>query len=171
MTILAAASAAFVLLTANACASNSNTQPQELTSPNGTPRVLILDDEAISLGLAVRAVRKKSQDMNIELDIRSTLSAEEALRLHGEEAFDIVVTDRNMPEMQGEEFAQRIRKLSLDSLSTTSPRIILNSTDKVANDGNLFDAIVQKKPPEVAEQVMEMVRVGSRKNSLEDASK
>ena len=66
------------------------------------PRVLVVDDERPNLDTVARAFRR-------ELNVEVAGSGAEAMRLLGEQAFDVALVDYSMPEMNGVQFARRAR--------------------------------------------------------------
>ncbi len=67
-------------------------------------RILAVDDEAVVLEAVKKALRKT----DYAIDTAGT--AEEAVRLLGKEAYDLVITDLLMPDMDGLELMQHMRK-------------------------------------------------------------
>lgn len=89
-------------------------------------RVLIVDDSP-----AMRTFVRRVIDMS-GFDLSSCFEAsngEEALDLLRNEWVDAILTDINMPEMDGQEF---LRRLSEDELLRSIPAIVI-STDSTAN--------------------------------------
>jgi two-component system, chemotaxis family, chemotaxis protein CheY len=89
-------------------------------------RVLIVDDSP-----AMRMFVRRVIDMS-GFDLSSCFEAsngEEALDLLRNEWVDAILTDINMPEMDGQEF---LRRLSEDELLRSIPAIVI-STDATAN--------------------------------------
>ena len=88
-------------------------------------RVLVVDDSA-----AMRAFIRRVFDLS-GLDVEKLYEAsdgQDALALLDVEWVDVILTDINMPGMNGEEF---IRRLSESGLAETTP-IIVVSTDATA---------------------------------------
>jgi len=71
-------------------------------------RVIVVDDEQIVLDSAERHLRQDAYQ------VFKALSAEEALDKMGTETIDIVLTDLMMPEMDGLEFMQAVKKKNPD---------------------------------------------------------
>lgn len=84
--------------------------------------VLIVDDS----GLARRYVRKVLADMGIER-FTEARDGVEALRLLGERYFDVVVTDYNMPNMDGRELVEHIRA---DGVQASVPVLMVTSEER-----------------------------------------
>jgi len=73
-------------------------------------RVLIVDNEAKILFVLDRALASLGSDCQVVC----TDSAREALALAQEAPFDLVLTDLDMPEMDGITFTEALRGLSFD---------------------------------------------------------
>lgn len=67
-------------------------------------RVLVVDDEPVVLEAVSRALRQT------DLHIDTALSAREALALLSDSAYELVITDLMMPEMDGLALLERIRE-------------------------------------------------------------
>lgn len=82
------------------------------TSENGLTslrnHVLVVDDERTTLAVVQRTLE---QDGFVVSSFESPLQALDAFRQGG---FDIILSDFHMPEMNGDEFLQRIREISSD---------------------------------------------------------
>ena len=63
----------------------------------------------------------------------------EGLRMFEERSWDLVITDRTMPEMGGEQLAEEIRSISPDV-----PLILITGFLKSDTRVDLFDEILQK---------------------------
>jgi CheY-like chemotaxis protein len=131
--------------------------PQE-SSPT---RILIVDDN--SLGLSAR----KSLLRELGHDVLTTRSPNEALELCERNAFDVIVTDYRMPDMNGIEFIARLRKngklvpvvlvsgftdaLGLNEENTGADVVIQKSASEVNHliraINRLLKKQVAKKPP------------------------
>jgi CheY-like chemotaxis protein len=70
-------------------------------------RVLHVEDDTMDSELTKLFLKKKGYD---NLEISAVLSAEEALRRMNEEDFDVIVSDYNMPGMNGVEFLDVLRR-------------------------------------------------------------
>jgi PAS domain S-box-containing protein len=70
---------------------------------NARRHILLVEDDPL--------IRMASADMVLELglDVVEAASAEEALRLLGDQEFDVVVTDLGLPGMSGEEFCRMLK--------------------------------------------------------------
>jgi len=79
-----------------------------IASPDGNIRVLHVDDEPEQSEFLKLFV----EEFDPGLEVESVISPVEALRLLEEESFDCVVSDYQMPGMDGVELARRIRETS-----------------------------------------------------------
>lgn len=70
-------------------------------------RVLHVDDEAAILALTREFLKREGRE---EFEIISVLSAAEALAKLTQERFDAIISDYKMPEMDGLEFLDEVRK-------------------------------------------------------------
>lgn len=74
--------------------------------PRKHPRILVVDDEAI----VSKALARILSSHNYEVQTAS--SGGKALEIYERERFDLLITDFNMPGMDGNEFIRRVRKLN-----------------------------------------------------------
>jgi len=79
-----------------------------LSLKSSTIRVLHVDDEETQLKYAKALLEMADESIHVE----SVISPEDALRLLKTEAYDCVVSDFQMPSLDGIEFARRIREFS-----------------------------------------------------------
>ncbi|MHC1635903.1 MAG: response regulator [Candidatus Methanospirareceae archaeon] len=70
-------------------------------------RVLHVDDEPVDLEITRIFLKKEAKD---DFEISSVLSAKEALAKLEKEHFDIIISDYKMPEMDGIQFLETLRK-------------------------------------------------------------
>ncbi len=98
-------------------------------------RVLLVDDNQTNL----RILALQAQGWGMEQ--RSCQEPHEALmRLQDGELFDVVITDMHMPEMDGVEFARRLR-----ALRGALPVVLLSSGSvRQTPDAALFDSVLSK---------------------------
>ena len=68
-------------------------------------RVLLVDDSMTSL----HALRRVFENMGVEHIVESN-NGVTAIEILNQQSFDLIVTDFNMPEMSGSEFAQHVRQ-------------------------------------------------------------
>ncbi len=87
--------------------SNISEHPLGEISKLSTKRILILDDEPASS----RLLSELLSELNLSLDLVLVSSGEEALDLLKNQKFDLIVTDYEMPKMNGEEFVKEAIKL------------------------------------------------------------
>ncbi len=69
-------------------------------------KLLIVDDEA----LAAEYLRRSLQDLP-NCEVRAVCSGKRALRVLRQESFDVLITDFNMPNMDGRTLTARVHKL------------------------------------------------------------
>ncbi|MDH4581445.1 transporter substrate-binding domain-containing protein [Pseudomonas sp. BN415] len=79
-------------------------QPEARELPPGCLRVLVVDDHPVNRMMLVQQLELLGQPGE------QAENGEEALRIWAESAFDLVITDCNMPVMDGYELARRIRE-------------------------------------------------------------
>ena len=70
-------------------------------------RILIVDDDDSVRGLMRDLIGNPSHG----LDVSTVSSAAEALAVVQNQSFDLMITDYNMPQMNGEELSRRLREL------------------------------------------------------------
>lgn len=74
------------------------------------PRILLVDDEPHVLSALRRALRREPWE------VVTATAADEALRLLATQTFAAVLTDQNMPGMQGVELLQQARAQAPDTM-------------------------------------------------------
>ncbi|WP_165394778.1 response regulator [Methanofollis fontis] len=102
----------------------------ELTLPLDELRVLYVDDEAGLLDLIETYFRHYS-----DFDIDTAISAQEGLRKLHLSPYDVIVSDYEMPEMNGIEFL-----LALRSEGNTIPFIIFSGRRREEIEMNILNA-------------------------------
>ena len=115
------------------------------------PLILLVDDEPTIHFLAGRFLREAGYFVNDAKDGAA------GLRMFKERSWDLVITDRAMPGMKGEQLAEEIRNLSPDV-----PLMLITGTPKSNNDIELFNEILQK-PFKRADLLAATARVLERK--------
>lgn len=79
-------------------------------STDGIARILIVDDRELVLFVMERALEKLDRDCEL-VGVRS---GQEALEAIEEQAFDLIITDLKMPDMDGVELTEQIRAKERD---------------------------------------------------------
>lgn len=96
------------------------------------PQILIVDDEAAIREMMTLFLEFEGYEVGV------AESGPQALRLLAERDWSLVITDRLMPGMDGEELASAIRKVN------ARIPIILTTGEAPDDDGFPFDAVVLK---------------------------
>jgi response regulator RpfG family c-di-GMP phosphodiesterase len=98
-----------------------------------TERVLLVDDEPLVLEGLKRQLRKK-------VEVETAVGGREGLALiERAEPFAVVISDMRMPEMNGSEFLEQVRKRSPDSVRMIlSGQAEIESTIAAVNLGQIF---------------------------------
>lgn len=79
-------------------------------SDNNEGCVLFVDDEQAILDALVRTTR------GLSLEVKTATSGEQALALLQDQQFDIIVSDKNMPGMSGNELLQKVAEISPETV-------------------------------------------------------
>lgn len=87
------------------------------------PRILLVDDEQSVLNALVRQLRLVDRSPQPAYRIETTSSPAEALSRAAETAFDLVISDYRMPEMDGVAFLRAFR-----DIQPSTARMILSGT-------------------------------------------
>ncbi|MGB5261403.1 MAG: HD domain-containing phosphohydrolase [Gammaproteobacteria bacterium] len=115
-----------------------------------TEKVLFVDDEPNVLSALQRQFRK-------HYDVSTALGGVRALHLIAHEGpFAVIVTDMQMPEMNGVQFLREARKLAPDSvrLMLTGNADQQTAMDAV-NEGSVFAFLTKPCPPEIMVRSMQ----------------
>src|SRR5690606_39842391 len=91
------------------------------------------DDADSADGLAL-LLRSLGHDVSVAYD------GESALHEIDENAFDLVIVDIGLPDIRGEEVAERIRR----QLGSQAPRIVALTGRAASDNADAFDAFLQK---------------------------
>jgi two-component system, chemotaxis family, chemotaxis protein CheY len=119
-------------------------------------RVLIIDDST-----AMRAFIRRVFDLS-GLDVERIFEAgdgQEAIQLLDCERVDVILTDINMPGMDGEEF---IRRFSMSGKAKTTPIIVVSTDATVARRERLLEQgasgyLIKPFAPEMLQREIERV--------------
>ncbi len=99
------------------------------------PKALILcvDDEEIPRTLRQLILEKQGYD------VVTVASAEEALEMLQQRAFDLVLTDQMMPGMLGTELTKKIK-----SATSRMPVVIISGVNEIPPDASYADRFISK---------------------------
>ena len=105
------------------------------TAANENKKVLIVDDNSTNV-----SILKKQLEL-WKLNTKEALSAKEALQLLKNENFDLIISDMQMPEMNGVEFAREVK-----AGSPKMPIVLLSSVGDESRSKypGLFNAVLTK---------------------------
>ena len=105
------------------------------TVANENKKVLIVDDNSTNVSI----LKKQLELWN--LNTKEALSAKEALQLLKNENFDLIISDMQMPEMNGVEFAREVK-----AGSPKMPIVLLSSVGDESRSKypDLFNAVLTK---------------------------
>ncbi|MGZ5790150.1 MAG: response regulator [Burkholderiaceae bacterium] len=98
-------------------------------------RILLVDDEINVLRALQRALRQSAFDEKLQIEIHT--DTQQALARSSEVAFDIVISDYRMPEMNGVEFLTAFKQIQPDTV-----RLMLSASTEF---NILMDAINQSE--------------------------
>jgi CheY-like chemotaxis protein len=115
--------------------------------------ILVVDDELDILETIVDTLEIEFDEDNVTID--KAINGVEALKLfNGEVSYDLVVTDLNMPEMDGIELTENIRKLDEET-----PVIVFTGHGDIEEQDKLtsLGVVSMVKKPYV-EDLIEMVK-------------
>lgn len=123
-------------------------------------RVLVVDDSR-----AIRAYIKGVLSAHFNCDVRDVKSGFEALRLLPREKFDLVVTDINMPDINGLELVRFVRN---SERHKNIPILIVSTQTSEQNRNRVFElganAFIAKPftPEQLVEAVGEHIHLKNR---------
>ena len=103
--------------------SNAEEEDEEIyheTFHASTALILIVDDTKLNISVAANLLKKT------DVRINTALSGQEAIKLAGENHYDLILMDQRMPGMDGTEAMQEIRKLP-GKLNEKTPIICLTA--------------------------------------------
>jgi DNA-binding NtrC family response regulator len=130
-----------------------------MPNANGKPIVVIVDDEEMVL-----TSLKSFLGLETEYQVKTFVSANDALKFVEENNIDLVISDYLMPEMDGMTFLSKVRTMQPDV-----PRIILTgyadkeNAIKAINEVGLFQYI---EKPWDNEDILIILRNGLDKQAL-----
>jgi two-component system copper resistance phosphate regulon response regulator CusR len=104
-----------------------------IPSSAGNRRVLIVDDEPFVVIVLERFLRES------QFQVGCAQNGAEALRVFSESSWDLVITDRAMPEMNGEQLAEEIKRTA-----PGTPVILMTGLNRPGTITEHFDAILPK---------------------------
>lgn len=120
------------------------------------PLVICVDDDEAMLNTVVRCLKRE------QIEIRSTLSASEALGWIAAEDVAVLVSDYDMPEMTGAQLAGHSRRVRPETVRIllTGKRTLETAVDGI-NQGEIFKFL---NKPFDSEQLRGAVRAGVQRN-------
>jgi DNA-binding NtrC family response regulator len=120
------------------------------------PLIVCVDDDEAMLNTVVRCLKRE------QVDIRSTLSASEALAWISAEEVAVLVSDYDMPEMTGAQLAGHARRVRPETVRIllTGKRTLETAIDGI-NQGEIFKFL---NKPFDSEQLRGAVRAGVQRN-------
>jgi DNA-binding NtrC family response regulator len=120
------------------------------------PLVVCVDDDEAMLNTVVRCLKRE------QIEIRSTLSASEALGWIASEEIAVIVSDYDMPEMTGAQLAGHAKRVRPETVRIllTGKRNLETAIDGI-NQGEIFKFL---NKPFDSEQLRAAVRSGVQRN-------
>lgn len=120
------------------------------------PLVICVDDDEAMLNTVVRCLKRE------QIELRSTLSASEALAWIAAEDVAVLVSDYDMPEMTGAQLAGHARRVRPETVRIllTGKRTLETAIDGI-NQGEIFKFL---NKPFDSEQLRGAVRAGVQRN-------
>jgi CheY-like chemotaxis protein len=132
-------------------------EANDVNRPSRVLRILLAEDNPVNRQLALRVLQKKGHQVNVASDGREVL---EALKKYGRAAFDLVLMDVQMPEMDGLQATSAIR-IQEEGTGTHLPIIAITAHAMKGDDDRCraagMDGYVTK-PLRAAELFREMDR-------------
>ena len=122
---------------------------------NRSHRILIVDDE-VFIAVALQEGLEKLPNC----EVVATFSGEEALHLFQQQPFDLLITDYQMPGMNGVALVAQIRRL----FPQTETIIITAYGDRVLQETAMADLLCLSKPVKLAEIRSLTLKILSNKN-------
>ncbi len=105
-----------------------------------TPKILIVDDEHIHIEVITDALEKEAKK-GIFYDILQANQGQSALKIMEKYAIDLVVTDWEMPQMNGLELIEKIRLIEQEKPIAHIPIPIIMATGVMTKHDNLEKAL------------------------------
>jgi DNA-binding response OmpR family regulator len=103
------------------------------SEPANCGRILLVDDEPAILITLQKILSEEGYE------VQPAQSAREGLKLFGQTSFDLAILDRKMPEMNGEELAAELKRLS-----PTLPLILITGFPGAVTRRDLFYTVMGK---------------------------
>jgi DNA-binding NtrC family response regulator len=127
-----------------------------MTDNQKPPLVICVDDDEAMLGTVVRCLKREP------IQIRSTLSASQALSWIASEEVAVLVSDYDMPEMTGAQLAGHARRVRPETVRIllTGQRSLETAIDGI-NQGEIFKFL---NKPFDNEQLRSVVNAGVARN-------
>ncbi len=144
-------------------------------------KILMVDDERMLLEQAKIFLEKRNEEFEIE----PATSAEKALKKLEEEDYDVVVSDYQMPEMDGLEFLEELREerendipfimftgkgreeVAMKALNLGADRYLQKGGDPKSQYGVLAQAIEQEAEHRSTEKLLELTKYSIEKANRE----
>jgi response regulator RpfG family c-di-GMP phosphodiesterase len=113
-------------------------------------KVLFVDDDVNLLASLERSLRR-------HFKVETANGGEAGLeKIAGSDAFAVVVSDRQMPGMDGVQFLSEVRKRSPDTTRVMlTGNVDLQQTLSAVNEGNIFRFLIKPCPVEILAQVIQ----------------
>lgn len=92
-----------------------------------------MDDQPLVLNLLERILTAEGYE------VRKAIDGEEGLRFFGSDSWSLVITDRDMPKMDGEAMAKAIRLTH-----SNVPIILATGTSTIITHRPMFHAVIEK---------------------------